>query len=51
MKKSSPKNNKQNQSVKKLKNTKFSKSQKMKQAKYDDMRQIDWSYYGPAYWD
>lgn len=44
-------NNKQNQGVKKSKNTKFSISQKKKQVQYDAMRQIDWSYYGPAYWD
>lgn len=51
MKKSSPKNNKQNQGVKKSKNTKFSNSQKKKQVQYDAMRQVDWSYFGPAYWD
>lgn len=44
-------NNKQNQGVNKSKNTKFSKSQKKKQVQYDAMRQVDWSYFGPAYWD
>lgn len=35
-----------------IKNKRKSKNSKNKEkAKYDDMRQIDWSYFGPGYWN
>ncbi len=47
--------NNSNKHVSKTKNNtqkKTSEKQKNRdKAKYDDMRQVDWSYFGPSYWD
>lgn len=38
-----------NKSINNKEKSKISKSKE--KAKYDEMRQVDWSYFGPGYWD
>lgn len=35
----------------KVKKSESKNSKNMSKAKYDDMRQVDWSYFGPGYFD
>lgn len=46
------KSSKKKTNTKNSNNKEKSKISKSKgKAKYDEMRQVDWSYFGPGYWD